>query len=53
MVEESRDVFAKRLLGEKHINGIMCENPGSRPSPAADAHGSIVCMCSAEIIINL
>jgi len=28
MIGESRNVFTKRLLGEKHIIGIMCENPG-------------------------
>jgi len=33
MVEESRDVFTKRLLGEKHINGIMCEIQGDHASP--------------------
>jgi len=27
MVGESRDVFTKRLLVEKHVSDIMCENP--------------------------
>jgi len=48
MVGESRDVFTKRLLGEKHSNSTMCENLGRGPPPplppADDAHGSIVCM---------
>jgi len=41
MVGESRDVFTKRMLGEKHISSIMCKNPvgGHGPlAPAADAH---------------
>jgi len=34
MVGESRNVFTKRVLGEKHISCIMCENPGgTAPSP--------------------
>jgi len=27
MVGESWDVFTKQVFGEKHISGIMCENP--------------------------
>jgi len=27
VVGESRDIFTKRVLGEKDINGIMCKNP--------------------------
>jgi len=42
MVHESRNVFPKQVIGENHISGIMCENPGeARPSllpPATDAH---------------
>jgi len=26
MVDKSRDVFTNRVLGEKHISGIMREN---------------------------
>jgi len=42
MVDESRDVLTKRVLGEKRISSI-CENPGDSaslapPSPAADVH---------------
>jgi len=40
MVGESWDVFPKRLLVEKHINGIMFENPVGT-ALAADVHGSI------------
>jgi len=28
MDDESMGVFIKRVLSEKHISGIMCENPG-------------------------
>jgi len=40
MVGESRDVFTKRLIGEKHISGIVRENSGRHASlvPAAEAH---------------
>jgi len=32
MVGDSWNVFTKRVLVEKHISGIMCENPrGARP----------------------
>jgi len=27
MVGDSWDVFTKRVLGEKHISGMMCQNP--------------------------
>jgi len=33
MVGESWGVFTKRVLVEKHISGIMCENPGGRHGP--------------------
>jgi len=34
MVGESCEFFTKRVLGVKHINGIMCKNPrGPRPFP--------------------
>jgi len=33
MVDESRDVFTKRVLVEKHISGIMCENSGKATPP--------------------
>jgi len=46
MVGESRNVFTKRLLGETHISGIMCENLGGTTPPllhlAADAHALVV-----------
>jgi len=32
MVGESKKVFTKRVLVEKHISGIMRKNPG-RPRP--------------------
>jgi len=40
MVGESWDVFPKRVLNEKHISGIMYDNPrGPRLlAPSADAH---------------
>jgi len=42
MVDESRNVFTKPVLGEKHISGVMCENPGGEARslllPSADAH---------------
>jgi len=28
MVGENSDVFTKRVFVEKHISGIMCQNPG-------------------------
>jgi len=45
MLGESWDVFTKRVLVEKHINGIMYENLEGRAapcSPTADAHASEV-----------
>jgi len=33
VVGERRDVFTKRVLGEKHISGIMCENPDEPKLP--------------------
>jgi len=41
VAESTRDAFTKRVLGEKHFNGVMYENPrGPRLplSPSADAH---------------
>jgi len=43
MVDESWDVFIKRVFVEKHISGIMFENPrrGSRPlAPSTNAYES-------------
>jgi len=50
MVGKSWEVFTKRVLVEKHISGIMCENSREAtshwstlaPSPSNDAHGSRV-----------
>jgi len=33
MVSERRDNFRKRVLGEKYISSIMCENSGMPPLP--------------------
>jgi len=33
MVGESWDAFTTRVLIEKHINSIMCENPGGHGLP--------------------
>jgi len=38
MVGESRDVFTKRELVEKHISGIMYENPGGGLVPSYAAN---------------
>jgi len=41
MVGVSTDVFTKRVLGEKHISGVKCENPkggAMPPAPLCDAH---------------
>jgi len=38
MVSESRNVFTKQVLGEKHTGDVMCENPGGPLLPSADAH---------------
>jgi len=40
MVGESWDLFKKRVFGEKHISGIMCENPGHVPSLPTPMHKS-------------
>jgi len=44
IIDESRDVFTKQLLGENLISGIMCENPGREgmfPFAPSDAHDDI------------
>jgi len=43
VVGESWDLFTKRVLVEKHISGIMYENPGGPAllrATSADAHES-------------
>jgi len=40
MVGESREIYAKQVLVEKHTSGIMYENPGGTGplAPSADAY---------------
>jgi len=56
MVGESWDVFTKRVLIEKNINGIMDENSGSHgplalppPLPIADAYKSSNFSCRSNV----
>jgi len=43
MVGESRNIFTKRVLLEKHINGIMYENPRGATAPLAPSADAPEC----------
>jgi len=55
MVGGSLDVFTKRMLVEKHISSIMCDNPVEHPYfsllSSADAHVRIILSNTVIILI--
>jgi len=53
MVGETRGVFTKRVLGEKHISSILCDYPGRVATTSLCYHPRIVSNAKSNITTEL